>query len=53
MINEANNGGFWDETERKRVSKDETSNWQTTKIPSGKRIFDPELDKESIANYHE
>ena len=22
MINEANNGGFWDETERKRVNKE-------------------------------
>ena len=51
MIEEANNGGFWGEM--KRMNKDETSNWQITKDPSGRRIFDPELNKENVANYYE
>ena len=35
------------------LNKDETSNWQTTKDPQGRRILDPEQNKENIARYYE
>lgn len=44
-------GQFW--KERKLMKKDETSSWLITKDDQGQRIYDPELNKENIANYYE
>ena len=51
MESKANKGGFW--RERRLLNKEETSNWQTTKDPEGKRILDPRGNKENIARYYE
>ena len=51
MISEANNGGFW--RERRSLKRDETTLWMTTKDQNGKRIFDPEQNKENVAAYFE
>ena len=47
MIEEANKGGFW--RERRRMNRDETSTWMISKDENGKRILDPEGNKENIA----
>ena len=44
-------GQFW--KERKLMKKDETSSWLITKDSDGQRIYDPESNKENIANYYE
>ena len=44
-------GGFW--KERKLLKKDTSSSWLITKDPQGKRIYDPEKNKENVANYYE
>ena len=51
MQEERNNEGFW--RERRLMKKDESSNWYITKDSHGNRIFDPEQNKDNIANYYE
>ena len=51
MIEEANQGGFW--RERRRLNKDEASQWMATKDEDGQRILDIEGNKENIARYYE
>ena len=51
MISEPNKSGIW--RERRLLNKDEMSNWLITKNEDGKRILDPELNKENIAVYYE
>ena len=46
MMNEGVNG-FW--KERKMMMKDETDEWLIMKNEEGKRIHDPEVNKETIA----
>ena len=43
--------GFW--KERKLMKRDEGSSWLITKDKEGKRIYDPDQNKENIANYYE
>ena len=45
------NGGFW--KERKRLKREDGSQWLITKGKDGKRIFDPEMNKQNIAEYYE
>ena len=42
---------FWDV--RKKMKKDESTTWLITKDKHGKRIYDPEMNKENIADYYE
>ena len=42
---------FW--TERGMMKKDQSSSWLITKDSDGKRIFDPEMNKENVANFYE
>ena len=51
MIKEANNGGFW--KERRKLNRDETPLWMVTKDEHGRRILDPEENKENVAKYYE
>ena len=46
-----NSGGFW--KERKKINTDDGCSWLISKDPSGKRIFDPTLNKQNIADYYE
>ena len=48
---ESGTNGFW--KERKLMKRDEGSSWLITKDKNGRRIFDPALNKENIANYYE
>ena len=50
MINEGNNG-FWGEIRFSNI--DEAPNWMVSKGPDGKRILDPEMNKENMASYYE
>ena len=50
MIKEANNGGFW--KERRKLNRDETPLWMVTKDEHGRRILDPEENKENVAKYY-
>ena len=50
MTNNTNNG-FW--KERKMMKKDQGSTWLITKDSDGRRIFDPDLNKENVASYYE
>ena len=43
--------GFWNA--RKKTKKDDSSSWLITKDEDGKRIFDPEMNKENVAGYYE
>ena len=51
MIREKNSDMFW--KEKKKMSKDETMELLITKDEDGKRIYDPEKNKENIAGYYE
>ena len=51
MEDNGKSGAFW--KERKRMKNDEGSSWLVTKDIEGKRIFDPEKNKENIAHYYE
>ena len=46
-----NTNNFW--KERKKLKKDNTLEWMITKDGRGKRIYDPEENKENIASYYE
>ena len=43
--------GFW--KERRQMKRDDSSTWLITKDKTGKRIFDPEINKENMASYYE
>ena len=49
VINGVN--GFW--KERRAINRDEGSDWMTMKDDDGRRVVDPEKNKEIIANYYE
>ena len=51
MVSSANEGGFW--KERRILNRDDTSEWMITKDTAGNRIFDPEKNKENVADYYE
>ena len=42
---------FWNE--RGMTKRDQSSSWLVTKGSDGKRIFDPEMNKENVANFYE
>ena len=50
-MKEDGNNGFW--RERKEMNRDDSHTWLTTKGKDGKRIFDPEQNKENIAQFYE
>ena len=51
MAESGTSGAFW--RERKRIKKDDGASWLITKDKEGKRIFDPNRNKENIADYYE
>ena len=51
MAENGKRGAFW--KERKQMKKDEGSSWLITKNDEGRRIFDPEENKENVAKYYE
>ena len=51
MKQDRSNKTFWNE--RGMMKKDQASSWLVTKGSDGKRIFDPELNKENVANFYE
>ena len=51
MIESGNNDGFW--KERRKIQRDETTDWMVTKNDEGQRLYDPEENKRNIANYYE
>ena len=51
MASDASAGGFW--KERRALSRDDALSWLITKDDSGRRILDPEENKENIARYYE
>ena len=51
LKSEKNNDNFWDC--RRRLTKDESQAWMITKGKDGKRIYDPEMNKENMAQYYE
>ena len=48
---EKSNHNFWNL--RRRLTKDDSQSWQITKGKDGKRIYDPEENKENQAMYYE
>ena len=51
MMDDKSRGSFW--KERKLLKKDDTRSWLITKSSHGERIFDPEKNKENMAQYYE
>ena len=43
--------GFW--KERREIKRDDAAEWMIVKNKDGKRIMDPEMNKEIIANHYE
>ena len=43
--------GFWNL--RKRMKKDDSGTWLITKDEAGNRIFDPQMNKDNMADYYE
>ena len=51
MKEDRSNTNFW--KERGIMKRDQASSWLVTKGSDGKRIFDPELNKENVASFYE
>ena len=51
MVAKGSRNDFW--KERRNMQKDNYSEWMVTKDISGKRLYDPDANKENIANYYE
>ena len=51
MREDKSNRKFWNE--RGMMKRDQSSSWLVTKGSDGKRIFDPDMNKENIANFYE
>ena len=51
MIESGTNDGFW--KQRKKIQRDNTTEWMITKNDLGKRLYDPQENLENVANYYE
>ena len=51
MVEDRSNNQFWNE--RRLMKKDQASSWLVTKDSDGKIIYDPEENKENVANFYE
>ena len=51
MIKSKSSNEFW--KERKKIQRDDTSDWMITKDNDGKRLYDPHQNMENMASYYE